>query len=116
MENSRNLVCDFEFLVRSDGALVGGKNSSLGEMISSLGSEGITVPPGFATTSHAYWYFVDANGIQDKIAAWITEWQSGKLSLAETGQALRNLFLHGMQLQPLRRLTTSSRLRQELRT
>lgn len=49
-----NLVRNFEQLVRSDGALVGGKNSSLGEMINTLGAKGIAVPPGFTTTSHAY--------------------------------------------------------------
>jgi pyruvate,water dikinase len=48
------LVCNFEHLARSDVALVGGKNSSLGEMISALETEGIAVPPGFATTSHVY--------------------------------------------------------------
>ncbi|KAL5344624.1 hypothetical protein ACLOAV_010316 [Pseudogymnoascus australis] len=90
-----NLVCNFEHLVRSDGALVGGKNSSLGEMITALGGKGIAVPPGFATTSHAYWHYVDTNGIREKMAALVAEWQSGKANLAETGHAVRNLFLHG---------------------
>ncbi|KFY83803.1 hypothetical protein V500_09898 [Pseudogymnoascus sp. VKM F-4518 (FW-2643)] len=90
-----NLVRNFEHLVRSDGALVGGKNSSLGEMISALGGKGITVPPGFATTSQAYWHYVDTNGIREKIAAHITDWQAGKASLADTGHAVRNLFIRG---------------------
>ena len=92
---SGNLVRNFEHLVRSDGALVGGKNSSLGEMISALGGKGIAVPPGFATTSQAYWHYVDTNGIREKIAAQITDWQAGKASLADTGHAVRNLFIRG---------------------
>lgn len=90
-----NLVRNFEHLVRSDGALVGGKNSSLGEMISALGGKGIAVPPGFATTSQAYWHYVDTNGIREKIAAQIMDWQAGKASLADTGHAVRNLFIRG---------------------
>ncbi|CAK7213553.1 hypothetical protein SBRCBS47491_001840 [Sporothrix bragantina] len=63
-------------------------------MISSLGAEGIAVPPGFATTSHAYWQYIDANGIREKIAALVEDWQSSRTSLANTGQSVRNLFLH----------------------
>jgi len=89
------LICDFEHLARSDVGLVGGKNSSLGEMISTLGGQGIAVPPGFATTSHAYRHYIDANGIREKIGPLIAEWQAGRESLAETGRAVRRLFLHG---------------------
>ncbi|UZP36415.1 hypothetical protein NXS19_004231 [Fusarium pseudograminearum] len=60
------LVLDFEHLTRSDVGLVGGKNSSLGEMIRALGPEGIPVPPGFATSSYAYWHYVDANNIRGR--------------------------------------------------
>eukprot|EP01036_Dinobryon_divergens_P015690 gene15690-21251_t len=45
----------FETLGRTDVAKVGGKNASLGEMVRTLGSKGIKVPPGFATTAEAYW-------------------------------------------------------------
>ncbi|EAQ85626.1 hypothetical protein CHGG_06879 [Chaetomium globosum CBS 148.51] len=89
------MVRGFEHLTRSDVALVGGKNSSLGEMIGGLEAEGIAVPPGFATTSDAYWQYIDANGIREKIATLIEEWQSGKASLSETGHAVRRLFLRG---------------------
>lgn len=44
----------FEHLGAGDGALVGGKNSSLGEMITKLGGAGVRVPHGFALTSAAY--------------------------------------------------------------
>jgi pyruvate,water dikinase len=89
------LVLKFEDLRRSDVALVGGKNSSLGEMINALDGEGIAVPSGFATTSHSYWRYVNANGLRDKVSGLITEWQAGKISLAEAGQMIRKLFLGG---------------------
>ena len=89
------LIRDFEHLVRSDVGSVGGKNSSLGEMISALTSRGIAVPPGFATTSDAYWHYIDANGIRGKIGSLVAEWQAGRESLAETGRAVRRLFLRG---------------------
>jgi len=47
---------------------VGGKNASLGEMISELASEGIRVPGGFATTAEAYWEFIGQNGLEEKIS------------------------------------------------
>jgi pyruvate,water dikinase len=98
--NNRNgdaarLVIHFEHLRQQDVSVVGGKNASLGEMISALTAEGIAVPPGFATTSHAYWQYVENNGIQERMVSLIAEWQSGKARLAETGHALRDLFLRG---------------------
>jgi len=95
MDGPRTLVRNFEHLVRGDVASVGGKNSSIGEMIGALGAKGIAVPPGFATTADAYWHYVDANGIKGEMAKLIAEWQSGKASLADTGRAVRNLFLRG---------------------
>ena len=49
----RNILW-FEDLSRGDVALVGGKNSSLGEMVQQLGKKGIKVPGGFATTADAF--------------------------------------------------------------
>jgi pyruvate,water dikinase len=54
----------FEELRREDVALVGGKNSSLGEMISRTK---VPVPPGFALTSDAYRYFLKQNGLDQFI-------------------------------------------------
>ncbi|RAH66694.1 phosphoenolpyruvate synthase [Aspergillus aculeatinus CBS 121060] len=89
------LVLELDQLTRRDVALVGGKNSSLGEMLSQLGSAGIPVPPGFATTADAYWHYVDANHLREKIAALVADWQSRRSTLVETGHAVRSLFLHG---------------------
>jgi pyruvate,water dikinase len=49
---------------RKDVPRVGGKNASLGEMLNELGSKGIAVPTGFATTSQAYWDFLEANDLK----------------------------------------------------
>ncbi|MFT4818802.1 MAG: pyruvate,water dikinase [Marinobacter psychrophilus] len=57
----------FEHLGMSDVDRVGGKNASLGEMISNLANAGVTVPGGFATSSHAYREFLATNGLKDKI-------------------------------------------------
>lgn len=48
----------------NDVAVVGGKNASLGEMFTHLSSKGVRVPPGFATTAAAFWYFIDYNGLR----------------------------------------------------
>ncbi|KAJ6261626.1 hypothetical protein Dda_4296 [Drechslerella dactyloides] len=94
-DSKLQFVRNFETLVRQDVLLVGGKNSSLGEMIGALTAEGIIVPPGFATTADCYWHYVDTNNIRQKMNMLVLDWQSGKATLAETGQACRNLFLRG---------------------
>src|SRR5690554_2982110 len=57
----------FDHLGMSDVERVGGKNASLGEMISNLANAGVTVPGGFATTAHAYREFLATDGLKDKI-------------------------------------------------
>ena len=59
----------FAELGRHDVALVGGKNSSLGEMIANLAALGVTVPEGFATTADAYREFLAHDGLADRIRA-----------------------------------------------
>jgi pyruvate, water dikinase len=46
---------------------VGGKNASLGEMISNLAATGVSVPGGFATTADAFWDFIASNGLDTRI-------------------------------------------------
>ena len=60
------LVVPFENLRMSDVEAVGGKNASLGEMISQLPS-GVRVPTGFATTAHAFRQFLAHAGLADRI-------------------------------------------------
>ncbi len=95
MTDSSRYVVRFEALERTDVARVGGKNASLGEMVRHLGGQGVSVPPGFATTSDAYWSFVDANGLREVIVGAVRDLDNGRASLAETGQALRRAFLKG---------------------
>lgn len=85
----------FEELGREHVPSVGGKNASLGEMVRTLGSQGIQVPPGFATTADVYWQFVEANGLRRIIEPALQELDSGKASLAETGEAIRRAFIRG---------------------
>ncbi|SSC70807.1 unnamed protein product [Ciceribacter sp. T2.26MG-112.2] len=85
----------FETLGRHDVPRVGGKNASLGEMVQALAAGGIRVPPGFATTADAYWNYVTANNLKERMTSFLAEWESGKATLAETGLAIRNIFLKG---------------------
>ncbi len=62
------LVVPFENLRMSDVEVVGGKNASLGEMISQL-PQGVRVPTGFATTAHAFREFLKHEGLAERISA-----------------------------------------------
>ncbi len=60
-------VVSLDKLGNHDVERVGGKNASLGEMISNLSGAGVSVPGGFATTSQAYRDFIDANHLDERI-------------------------------------------------
>ena len=83
----------FEDISISDVPLVGGKNASLGEMVRELGKSGVRVPSGFATTAEAYRAFIEANAIGPAISDQIARLHSGKASLQEVGQAIRETVL-----------------------
>jgi len=61
-------VVSFEQLRMTDVDSVGGKNASLGEMISQLSGAGVRVPGGFATTAEAFRDFLKASGLDQRIA------------------------------------------------
>ncbi|TVM31930.1 phosphoenolpyruvate synthase [Oceanidesulfovibrio marinus] len=82
----------FEELGNSDVPRVGGKNASLGEMIRSLSTQGISVPDGFATTADAYREFLEVNGLDEKIRIRLDDYHAGKKSLHKTGVSIRRLF------------------------
>lgn len=88
-------VCWFEELNSKDVPVVGGKNASLGEMIRRLKKDAIQVPDGFATTSEAYWEFLEANDLKGKIQSYLEDMESGKRPLEKTGKSIRDLFLKG---------------------
>jgi len=95
MSAANKNVIWFEDLSRGDVGLVGGKNSSLGEMVQQLGQKGIDVPPGFATTSDAFRAFIKANNLNQVIADAMTMLETGKRTLAETGKAVRAAIVAG---------------------
>ncbi len=69
---------------------VGGKNSSLGEMISNLSAAGVVVPDGFATTAEAYWRFIGDTGLADLISAELAGLDTDDVRrLAEVGGRIR---------------------------
>ncbi|HNW00724.1 MAG TPA: phosphoenolpyruvate synthase [Burkholderiaceae bacterium] len=83
------LVVPFENLRMSDVESVGGKNASLGEMISHLPS-GVKVPTGFATTAHAFRDFLSFGGLGDKINARLHALNTDDVrALAQTGAEIR---------------------------
>jgi len=69
---------------------VGGKNASLGEMISNLAGAGVSVPGGFATTAQAYRDFLEQSGLNDKIHAALDALDVDDVNaLAKTGAQIR---------------------------
>ena len=101
----------FDSIGRQDGARVGGKNASLGEMASRLGERGIATPPGFATTTDAFWVFVDANQLREPIAEAVRALEAGRMTLAEAGQSIRAAFLKGEWPQETARAIETAYLR-----
>ena len=83
------LVVPFENLRMSDVEVVGGKNASLGEMISQL-PQGVRVPTGFATTAHAFREFLKHEGLADRISARLAALDVDDVrALAQAGAEIR---------------------------
>ncbi len=70
MEKNKEYLLWFEQLRREDVDIVGGKSASLGEMTSNTN---VPVPYGFATTAHAYRYFVEESGLQGELESLLSE-------------------------------------------
>jgi pyruvate,water dikinase len=84
------LVVPFEQLRMTDVEAVGGKNASLGEMISQLAASGVRVPGGFATTAHAFREFLAFDGLADRINARLAALDTDDVrALAEAGAQIR---------------------------
>ncbi|MBF7682762.1 phosphoenolpyruvate synthase [Acinetobacter sp. B5B] len=83
-------VIGLEKLGKHDVELVGGKNSSLGEMISHLSSAGVSVPGGFATTAAAYREFLEQSGLNSKIQTALDALDVDDIqALTQTGAQIR---------------------------
>ena len=83
-------VVTLDKLGNHDVERVGGKNASLGEMISNLAGAGVSVPGGFATTAQAYRDFLDQSGLNDRIHAALDALDVDDVNaLAKTGAQIR---------------------------
>ena len=87
-------VIPFEELRNTDVAKVGGKNASLGEMISQLNIKGVRVPTGFATTAEAFKEFLNHNDLGKKIEKELENLDINDVTeLAKTGKTIRKWIL-----------------------
>ncbi len=83
-------VIGLEKLGKHDVERVGGKNASLGEMISHLSNAGVSVPGGFATTADAYREFLQKSGLHAKIQAELAQLDVDNITaLTQTGAKIR---------------------------
>ncbi len=84
----------FEEVGIADIPLVGGKNASLGEMIQELTPKGVNVPTGFATTAHAYRYFIESAGLETKLRELFADLDVEDVkNLRQRGKQARSLIL-----------------------
>ena len=87
-------ILKFNQIGIKDVAKVGGKNASLGEMYRNLTKKGVRVPSGFATTSEAYWYFIESSDLRDKIGAILEGLDIRNVSdLSQRAKKIRDLIL-----------------------
>ncbi len=90
----QSLILWFEEVGTHDVGLVGGKNSSLGEMIQELTKKGVNVPGGFATTAYAYRHFVESAGIEAELRKLFSDLDVTNLAnLQERAKKARSLIL-----------------------
>ncbi len=80
----------FDSITLADLQLVGGKNASLGEMCSTLSQYGIKVPGGFAITTQAYHYFLEENGLDQKIVSELNALKSNHRDIQSVGRYIRH--------------------------
>ncbi|MEZ9687429.1 phosphoenolpyruvate synthase [Vibrio atlanticus] len=84
----------FNGLSMEDVDKVGGKNASLGEMVSNLANAGVSVPNGFATTSYAFNNFLDYKGLDERIHQLLDELDVEDVdALRKTGATIRQWVL-----------------------
>ena len=89
-------VLPLETLRMTDVSRVGGKNASLGELISQLAASGVRVPGGFATTAEAFDQFLAHNRLVEKIDAILAKVDVDDMaSLAKAGSQIRGMVEKG---------------------
>ena len=72
-------------------ALVGGKNASSGEMIRSLGAQGIRVPQGFAVSAEGYRDLIASNKLHEPIGRTLAAYKKSEIGLSGAGATIREL-------------------------
>ncbi|MDE3151908.1 MAG: phosphoenolpyruvate synthase [Gemmatimonadota bacterium] len=93
-KNTPPYVIPFEHIRMTDVDQVGGKNSSLGEMIGQLSSSGVRVPGGFATTAAAFRDFLAHDGLATRIQQTLDALDvDDVIALARIGQQIRQWVL-----------------------
>ena len=85
----------FDELSIADVVKVGGKNASLGEMITAMAQEGIAVPTGFATSAQLFRDFLSQNKLDEPIKKHLQAYITNAQSLAVTGSTIRQLISQG---------------------
>lgn len=81
----------YQQLGMGDVGVVGGKNASLGEMISNLSNAGVQVPGGFATTAHAFNLFLEQSGLEQRIHELLDSLDVDDIhALGKAGQTIRH--------------------------
>jgi len=119
---SKKFILWFREISAKDVPLVGGKNASLGEMISKLTKKGIhpvksrkagavkpqfnrvNIPDGFATTSYAFWYFLKKNNLLPRLKEIFEKLDVKDIkSLQKTGRQARSLILNAKFPEDLKR-------------
>lgn len=94
MVQEKQYIAWFDTLRMTDVETVGGKNASLGEMISQLASTGVRVPGGFATTAEAFRDFLAENNLTDRIDARLKTLDIEDVSaLTQAGAEIRQLLI-----------------------
>lgn len=89
-----NYVLWYQELGMGDVGRVGGKNASLGEMISNLSNAGVQVPGGFATTAYAFNEFLEQSGLEKRIHDVLDELNVEDVNaLAKAGATIRQWIL-----------------------
>lgn len=90
----QDYVLWYQDLGMEDVNRVGGKNASLGEMISNLSNAGVQVPGGFATTAYAFNQFLEKSGVEAKIYALLDALDVDDVNaLAKAGEQIRQWIL-----------------------
>jgi pyruvate,water dikinase len=102
--DSKKFILPFEHITLADISRVGGKNASLGQMISALQARQIRVPDGFAVTAEAYWYYLDQNALLPRMRTVMDGLKDAHdfVKLQAVGAEIRSLILQGSIPEDLR--------------